>query len=143
MCDFLKLLHWNFRIQELYYMCFHMSLLLKRFTEYDILLRKKHKLEGNYYNCVICNSNVEEIAFHLFCSCTFSRACWQHLGIQWNFASDFFQMLIQAKQQFLNPFLMEIFIFDTGRICKQRNNFTFDRGQACLDSWKLNFYEEV
>jgi len=39
MCDFLKLLHWTFRIRELNHMCFHMSLLLKRFTQYDIMLQ--------------------------------------------------------------------------------------------------------
>ena len=69
------------------------------------------------------SSNSGEIANNL------SRACWQHLGIQWNFASDFFQMLIQAKQQFTNPYFMEIFIIAAWQIWKQRNNFIFDRGR--------------
>jgi hypothetical protein len=122
---------------------FSWLLLMDRLNTRNILKRKKHKLEGNNYNCVLCNSNVEETAFHLFFSCTFSRACWQHLGIQWNFASDFFQMLIQAKQQFSNPYFMEIFIIAAWQIWKQRNNFIFDRGRPSLDSWKSSFTEEA
>jgi hypothetical protein len=69
-----------------------------------ILKRKRHRLEGNNYSCVPCDGNVEETAFHLFFSCPFSQRCWQHLGIQWNLAAGFFQMMVQAKQQFQSPF---------------------------------------
>jgi len=122
---------------------FSWLLLMDTLNTRNILKRKQHKLEGNSYNCVLCNSNVEETAFHLFFSCTFSRACWQHLGIQWNFASDFFKMLIQAKQQFPNPYFMEIFTIAAWQIWKQRNNFIFDRGRPSLDSWKFSFSEEA
>jgi hypothetical protein len=44
-----------------------------------------------------------------FFSCPFSKACWEHLGIQWNSSVGFFQMMMQAKQNFSNPFFMEIF----------------------------------
>jgi hypothetical protein len=32
----------------------------------NILKRKKHKLQGNKYNCVLCSAHCEETIFHLF-----------------------------------------------------------------------------
>jgi len=52
-------------------------------------------------------------------------------------------MLIQAKQQFSNPYFMEIFTIAAWQIWKQRNNFIFDRGRPSLDSWKFSFSEEA
>ena len=86
--------------QELY----SLSMLMDRLNTRNILKRKKHKLEGKNYNCVLCNQNVEETALHLFFTCPFSQACWQHLGVQWNLAVYFFHMLLQAKQGFSHPF---------------------------------------
>ena len=116
---------------------------MDRLNTRNILKRKKHRLEGNNYNCVLCNNNVEETAFHLFFSCSFSQACWRFLGIHWNLTSDFFQMMMQAKQQLRNPFFMEIFIVASWHIWKQRNNFIFDRGRPSFISWKTSFYEEA
>jgi len=59
---------------------------MDRLNTRNILKRKKHKLEGNNYNCVLCSNNVEETAFH----CPFSQACWRLLGIHWDFGGDFF-----------------------------------------------------
>ena len=100
-------------------------LLMDRLNTRNILKRKKHKLEGNNYNCALCNHNVEETALHLFFTCPFSQACWQHLGVQWNLAMDFFHMLLHAKEGFSNPFFMEVFIISAWQIWKQRNNFIF------------------
>ena len=50
-------------------------LLMDRLNTRNILKRKKHKLEGNNYNCVLCNQNVEETALHVFFTCPFSQAC--------------------------------------------------------------------
>jgi hypothetical protein len=102
---------------------------MDRLNTRNLLKRKKHKLEGNNYNCILYDHNVEETAFHLFFSCPFSQACWQHLNMHWNFQSDFFQMMMQSKQQYKNPFFMEIFIIAAWHIWKQRNNFIFDRGR--------------
>ena len=119
-------------------------LLLKdRLNTRNILKRKKHKLEGNNYNCALCNHNVEETALHLFFTCPFSQACWQHLGVQWNLAMDFFHMLLHAKEGFSNPFFMEVFIISAWQIWKQRNNFIFSRGQPSFLAWKTGFIDEA
>jgi hypothetical protein len=122
---------------------FSWLLLMDRLNTRNILRRKKHKLEGNNYNCVLCSSNVEETAHHLFFSCPFSQECWQHLGIHWNLQSEFFQMMIQSKQQHQNPFFMETFIIAAWHIWKQRNNFIFDRSRPSFSSWKNLFCEEA
>jgi len=69
---------------------FSWLLLVDRVNTRNILKRKKHKLEGNNYNCVLCSNNIEETAFHLFFNCPFSQACWRLLEIHWDFAGDFF-----------------------------------------------------
>jgi hypothetical protein len=56
---------------------------------------------------------------------------------------DFFQMVIQAKQQFQSPFFMEIFIIGAWQIWKQRNNFIFDHGCPSFSSWKQSFLDEA
>jgi hypothetical protein len=116
---------------------------MDRLNTRNILKKKKHKLEGNSYTCVLCSNNVEETAFHLFFSCPFSQACWWLLGIHWDFAGDFFQMMRQTKQQFQHSFFMEIFIIVAWQILKQRNNFIFDGGRPSLESWKRLFCEEA
>ena len=116
---------------------------MDRLNTRNILKRKKRKLEGDNYNCVLCNRNMEETAFHLFFGCPFSQSCWQQLDIHWNLGADFFQMITQAKQQFSSTFFMEIFIIGAWQIWKPRNNFIFDRGRPSLVSWKQNFVEEA
>ena len=48
------------------------------------------------YNSILCNNNIEEMAFHLFFSYSLSHACRRFLGIHWILTSDFFLMM-QAK----------------------------------------------
>ena len=82
------------------------------------LEEKKQKLQGDNYNCVLCNNNTQETAFHLFFSCPFSQSCWQHLGISWDFSLEFFQMMHQAKLQYQSTFFMEIFTIVAQEIWK-------------------------
>jgi hypothetical protein len=39
---------------------------MDRLNVRNILRRKKHKLQGNNYNCVLCYENTEETTFHIF-----------------------------------------------------------------------------
>jgi hypothetical protein len=64
---------------------FSWLLLMDKLNLRNILRRKKHKIQGNNYNCPICSAGREETTFHLFFSCSFSVECWNHLGISWNF----------------------------------------------------------
>jgi hypothetical protein len=117
-------------------------LLMDRLNVRNILRRKKYKLEGNNYSCVLCQSNREETTFHLFFLCPFSRECWRSLHIVWDFNLDFFSMMDEARRKFQNEFFMETFLIGAWLIWKQRNAFIFNRGSPSNLSWKAGFLEE-
>jgi hypothetical protein len=77
---------------------------------HNILRRKKHKIQGNKYNCPICSASSEETTFHLFFSCSFNVQCWNHLHISWDLSLPFHQMMECAKEQFAGDFFMDIFM---------------------------------
>lgn len=115
---------------------------MDRLNTRNILKRKNHRIEGNNYNCVLCQANTEETAFHLFFGCTFNKHCWQLFGIHWNTHLNFFDILISTKMNFPNSFYMETFIIGAWQIWKQRNNLIFERNQPSLQDWKQHFIDE-
>jgi hypothetical protein len=70
---------------------------MDRLNVRNILRRKKHKLQGNNYNCVLCSENTKETTFHLFFSCPFCQDCWSHLNINWRFGQQFQCMMEEAR----------------------------------------------
>jgi hypothetical protein len=116
---------------------------MDRLNVRNILKRKKHKIEGNNYNCPLCPASLEETTFHLFFSCNFSLQCWNHLGIDWDFNLAFHQMMEKVRQRFGAPFFMEIFMLRARLIWKQRNDTIFSIGQATFHRWKHAFIEEA
>jgi hypothetical protein len=82
------------------------------------ILRKRHKLQGNNYNCVLCSAQTEETTFHLFFSCPFSLQCWNHLKINWRFGQQLHSMMEEARLNFNNKFFMDIFILGCWQIWK-------------------------
>jgi hypothetical protein len=109
----------------------------------NILRRKKHKFEGNNYNCPICSTNSEETSFHLFFSCPFSLQCCNHLHINWNFNLPFHSMMETARTNFISEFFLETFMLGAWLIWKQRNDIIFNRGQATFQGWKKGFIDEA
>jgi hypothetical protein len=108
---------------------------MDRLNVRNILRRKKHKLEGNNYNCVLCSHKREETTFHLFFTCPFSQDCWSYLNINWNFNLDLYSMMDDAKSQFSNNFFMEVFMLAAWLIWKQRNDFIFNRQPSSNGKW--------
>jgi hypothetical protein len=94
-------------------------LMMDRLNVRNILRRKKHKLHGNDYICVLCSAHCEEMMFYLFFTCSFSLAYWSHLGIHLRFDLNFHTMMGEAKSHF-NNFFMEVFIIRAWLIWKQR-----------------------
>jgi hypothetical protein len=97
---------------------FSWLLLMDRLNTSNILKRKRYKLEGNNYNCVMCPAQREETAFHLFFSCPFASECWNNIGIQWQLNVPFFQMMESARYDFNHTFFMEVFIIAAWHIWK-------------------------
>ena len=117
-------------------------LLMDRLNTRNLLKRKKFKIEGNNYNCVLCTSQREETAMHLFFTCPFAIRCWQTIGIQWQYGTPFFQMLEIAKHNFNGTFFMEIFTIAAWQIWKQRNGLIFENCSVSFGRWKSNFVDE-
>jgi hypothetical protein len=120
-----------------YVKVFTWLLLMDRLNVRNILRRKKHKLQGNNYNCVLCLAQCEETTIHLFFSCLFSLRCWQHLNINWRFDLQFHSMMEETRHTCNNDFFMEIFIVGAWQIWKERNNLIFNRANPSFRSWKL------
>lgn len=90
----------------------------------ELLKRKHFMINGGNYTCALCNNSVEETAYHLSFTCSFSSAFWSKIGLQWQLNLPFYSMLT-AKDMLQNPFFMEIFIIAAWRICKQGNALIF------------------
>jgi hypothetical protein len=114
-------------------------LLMDRLNVRNILRRKRHKLQDNNYNCVICSCHYEETTFQLFFSCSFRARCWQHLGITWRFDLQFHAMMEEANQSFSSAFFMEFFIIGAWQIWKERNNLIFSRATLPSGHGRLGF----
>jgi len=121
---------------------FSWLLLMDRLNTRSLLKRKKFKIDGNNYNCILCTTQREETALHLFFTCPFATSCWQQIGIQWQHGNPFFQMLEIAKQSLNCNFFMEIFIITTWHIWKIRNGHIFENCPTTLSLWKRNFKSE-
>lgn len=118
-------------------------LFMDRLNTRNIIKRKKHKLEGDNYNCVLCEGNYEETTFHPFFSCTFSQQCWEYIDIMWNYSASFFEMIQQAQRGHHTKFFMETFIIAAWQIWKERNNKVFSRSNPSLQAWKKLFKHEA
>jgi hypothetical protein len=116
---------------------------MDRLNTRNLLKRRNFNTEGSNYNCVLCNDNMEEKAFHLFFSCTFSRSCWQKIGIEWRENLHFFQMIKRTQQDFQHWFFMEVFIIAAWHIWKQRNNLIFEGRRPTIRDWTSKFIDEA
>jgi hypothetical protein len=88
---------------------FSWLLLMDRLNTRNLLRRRNFQIENGNYNCVLCRENLEETALHLFFTCPFSRACWEKIGVLWNFNLPFYNIMKDARQN-SNNFFMETFI---------------------------------
>jgi hypothetical protein len=61
-----------------------------RINSRNLLKRKNFQIEGDDYNCVLCNLDIEEYTYHLIFQCPFSERCWNYLGIHWDHGLYFF-----------------------------------------------------
>lgn len=62
------------------------------------------------YDCVLCDSSVEETVDHFFLHYDLARECWNLLGLTVPQSQGPFQILENFKAQLNIPFFMEIII---------------------------------
>jgi hypothetical protein len=111
-----------------------------------------YKIQGDDYNCVLCNLNIEEYMYRLFFQCPFSVEyrllfqcpfsveCWNFLDIQWNYELYFFDTIKKAKRDCQHDFFMEVFTIAAWEIWKQRNDQIFRDTDPSFQSWRTNFF---
>jgi len=90
------------------------------------MLRRRNKFLEEGYNCVLCQTNSEETIEHLFFGCSSSVSRWFALGITWDYNANIREKLCIAKQDFPQPFFMEIFMIGAWCIWNERNALIFD-----------------
>lgn len=108
----------------------------------NILRRRKKFLEEGY-NCVLCQEELEETLEHLFFDCSSAACRWFALGIVWNGNVNIHDKIYLAKQEFMQPFFMEIFLIGCWTIWNERNNLIFNNRVPSVSTWKASFKAEV
>jgi hypothetical protein len=99
-------------------------LLVDHLNTRDLLVRRHWNVTRDKH-CVLCPTRTYEDRFHLFFECNFSQRVWNYLQIDWSHAQDIQASLAAAKQQFSQPFFMEVVILACWNIWKQRNGKIF------------------
>lgn len=107
------------------------------------MLRRRNKFLEEGYNCVLCQNSMEETIEHLFFDCPSAISRWFALGIIWEENANIHEKLYIAKQGFMQPFFMEIFMIGPWCLWNERNNFIFNGKVPNFTSWKSAFKNEV
>lgn len=112
-----------------------------RLNTRNMLRRRKYVLNSGY-NCMLCTDNVEETLEHLFFHCSFSKQCWDGLGITWQIHGDRLDLIERAKIAWSRPMFTEIFVVAAWSIWKERNNLLFNGITPSTTAWKSRFIED-
>lgn len=120
---------------------FFWLLLRDRLSRRNLLRWKNMTLDD--YSCVLCNRGLEDTCFHLFFECPFSQECWDSIPITWNLNLPPLDMVIIARTNFGLSIFREFFITACWVIWTTRNAVIFDNGQVNVNTWKLQFREEL
>jgi hypothetical protein len=117
-------------------------LLVDRLNTRDLLVRRHWNVTPDKH-CVLCPTRTYEDRFHLFFECNFSQRVWNYLQIDWSQAQDIQSSLSAARQQFNQPFFMEVVILACWNIWKQRNGKFFRGDRPMFLGWKRNFMHDI
>jgi hypothetical protein len=120
---------------------FFWLLLKDRLNTRNILKRKNMQLDS--FDCVICNSLLEETARHLFLDCSFALACWDKIGIEVPLQSTIPEVISQFWRQLNSPFAMEAIILMSWAIWVSRNELIFNGVQPTPASCCRIFLKEI
>ncbi|XP_073357917.1 uncharacterized protein [Aegilops tauschii subsp. strangulata] len=114
-------------------------LLADRLDTRGLLKRKHMKLRDDNYACLLCHQPPKETVEHLFFHCVFSKTCWGKLGIAWPMHGNRAQLLHAAKNTWVGPMFMDVFIVSSWSIWKERNNKLFRSVAPTVDGWSQRF----
>ena len=107
------------------------------------MLKRRHYNIGDDHNCLLCGLNIEETVEHMIFTCHFSSICWDTLNIHWTTNGDRLNWIKEAKTVWNNPMFMEIFLYASWSLWKERNNKHFLRIDPTVGSWARRFKEDL
>jgi hypothetical protein len=116
-------------------------MLMNRLNTKEMLHKKNFNIQGGI-NCLMCNSLTEESMAHLFFSCPFVQQCWQHIGINWNLALEFMNMITSAQNSFHHSFFFEVLSIGYWNIWCRRNDLIFNNIALSFAKWKVDFLKD-
>jgi hypothetical protein len=120
---------------------FFWLLLHDRLNTRNLLGRKNFTLQS--YLCVNYGTNQEETLFHLFWSCPFATACWNHICPQRVRYPSVLENISEIRDKLKVPFSMDIIIIGAWSIWIIRNNKIFNDQNPILNAWKAIFMQEL
>jgi len=120
---------------------FFWLVLKDRISTRELLRRKNMNLED--YNCVLCNSRMEETLMHLLLQCPFATQCWAWINVQVPNDLEAFQVLQSFRNQLSVSFFMEIIILMCWVIWKARNDLIFRQINPLILNSKEDFRREI
>jgi hypothetical protein len=103
------------------------------------MLRRRNLYSEENAHCILCLAGIDEDLDHLFFECSFSRRCWNKIGLHWNNDLSLFPRIAHARQQVNVPFFMEAVVIGAWEIWKLRNDRVFNNGPVHVDIWFRNF----
>ncbi|XP_037432425.1 uncharacterized protein LOC119299287 [Triticum dicoccoides] len=106
------------------------------------MLKRRHYKIGDNYGCILCGTNDEETLEHMIFHCPFSKACWDTLHIHWATQGDRLFWIQEAKTAWNNPMFMEIFLYASWSLWKEKNNKHFRSIAPSISSWATRFKED-
>ena len=106
------------------------------------MLKRRHYNIGDNHGCILCGSTEEETIEHMIFTCHFSLACWDTLNIHWTTNGDRLNWIKEAKSRWDNQMFMEIFLYASWSLWKERNNKHFRRIDPTVGSWARRFKED-
>ena len=92
---------------------FAWMLIMDRLNTKDMVERRHWHLDDGV-NCLLCPLRTRETRNHLFFECNFSVRIWSYLQITWSPGDDMSAIVLQAKQDFAQPFLLKLFLLLAG-----------------------------
>jgi hypothetical protein len=88
--------------------------------------------------CVMCDARADEMVEHLFFTCSFARACWNKINLNWDPNLDISDRILKSIENGL-AFYPEAILIAAWELWKARNDHIFQRHPPTEDRWFCNF----
>ena len=121
---------------------FAWMLIMDRLNTKDMVERRHWHLDDGV-NCLLCPLRTRETRNHLFFECNFSVRIWNYLQITWSPGDDMSAIVMQAKQDFAQPFFTEVVFVACWNIWIIRNARVFRHERQSFNKWRSAFIHDI